>query len=71
MERDWRGKRLTGINVSDDNLGSLVGEEASAFCSDTLSGTGDDSDLASEHTSWVVQVASNLLGAVCHCVCME
>ncbi len=65
------GERLTGVNVSDDDLGSLVCEETSGFSTNALSGAGDDGGLAGEHTLWVVQVAYDLSCAFRHCeVCV-
>lgn len=45
---------LTGIDVGDDDVGTLVGEEAGGLSADALAGASDDGRLASEETLGVV-----------------
>ena len=65
-----RGRGRTGINISDDDLCALVGEETSGLSTNSLSRAGDDGDLTGKHALWEVwptEVACDLLCASCHC----
>ena len=59
----------TGINISDDDLCALVGEETSGLSTNSLSRASDDGDLTGKHALWEVwptEVACDLLCASCH-----
>lgn len=56
----------TLVNVRDDDLGALVGEESRRLGSNALSAASDNGYLACKHTLGVVEVAGDLGHAVAH-----
>ncbi|KAJ3474285.1 hypothetical protein NLG97_g9913 [Lecanicillium saksenae] len=58
--------KLTGINVRHDNLGALIGKQASRLGADSLAAAGDDGDLPGKEALGVVEVAGDLRHAVRH-----
>lgn len=66
VRRTRARQRRTLVDISYNDACTLVGEETCYFCTDTLTGSGDDCDLASQHTLGVVQVGGDLLEALRH-----
>lgn len=55
---------LTGVDISDYDLGAFVCEESCCFRADALACAGDDGYLACQETGRVVQVLVNLVETV-------
>ena len=55
-EGEGGSRERTGIDVTDDYFGALVGEQSGAFGANTLPAASDDRCLACEQAFGVVQV---------------
>jgi len=61
--------RLTSVNVRDNHLRALVGEQSRGLCANALPRSSDYSDLAGKHTLGEVQMSSYLLDTFARHVC--
>lgn len=67
------GSTRTGVDVCNYYFRALVREQPRRFGADSLSGAGDDGDLAGEHAGRVVEVLVDLVetigGSHCDVMC--